>query len=154
SIMIDVHAIASRTKVCILSMGRWQGSHTHKQETKKVNDDHHTTDVAKVRVKFCTHAALSALDKLHSEARDFHNKKTRPTIQEGMRMIPLCSELDHARAMGDFLRSHERLVQDFLLDYDQERASAPLRLNGLYDPKVWPGPNSIKGKFSFQARYL
>lgn len=149
----SIHAVAARVKVCTLKTARWQAAGLHKRETKKVNDDHHTGDAAKVRVRVCDHAALTELQNLHSEAYEYHTMITRPSVDDGVRLLPMCREMEHAAKMNEYKAKHDAIVARFLADYDNERQQAPIRLNGLYDPAMWPDLERVGKKFRFETSY-
>lgn len=144
--------LAKRALLVTLSTGAWRATKLHHAETAKVNADHNAKDIAKVSVKLSDHPALSKLGKLHAEARAEHYRVTLPSADDGFRLLPCGREMEHAATMARFSEQHESLVREFLAAYDAERASAPLRLNGLYDARHWPA--DVSGKFKFATRYL
>lgn len=151
--IINVAEVAARTKLAVLNTGRWQATRQHRKETNAVNTAH-GTNAAKVLVRVSDHPALSALTKLHAEAYQEHRRLTLPSAQDGMRLLPAGREFEHAEAMRKISDRHNVLVAEFLADYESERKNAPARLNGLYDPAMWPSASAIADKFSFRTRYL
>lgn len=149
-----IAGIAARVKLCTLNTGAWRATRLHRAETQKVNNDHGTGDAAKVHVTLTNSAALHELNKLHSAAYDAHRKITLPTVQDGLRMLPAGREFQHSDTMREFADKHGALKAKFLTEYEQEKATAPARLNGLFDPKHWPHVAVIADKFSFRTRYL
>jgi hypothetical protein len=71
-----------------------------------------------------------------------------------MRLLPAGREFEHAEEMRKLGDRHNKLVAEFLADYESERKNAPARLNGLYDASMWPSASQIESKFSFGTRYL
>lgn len=149
----QIAAAAARMKVTTLNTGAWRATRQHKAETKAENE-RHNTDAAKVLVRVSDHQALGDLVKLHAKAWQAHKRFTMPTVQEGMRVVPLGREFEHAEVMRKFGDEHSKLVQQFMADYDQEKAEAPTRLNGLYDESMWPSHAEVERKFTFRTRYL
>jgi hypothetical protein len=151
--MFSVTAIAARVKISTLKTGAFRPVKLHREETKAERERHNTGLVDSVRVKLTNHPALKELDKIHKAAYTYHKSLTRPTIDEGMRLVPLCREFEHCQTLGGFRTQHDNLVAQFLADYEQERASAPQRLNGLFDASMWPTLDEVNGKFRFEISY-
>lgn len=149
----SIEGIAARTKLCVLSTGAWRATRTHREETRAENE-RHNTNAAKVLVRACEHRALSDLLKLHAAAYQEHKRLTLPSEQDGLRLLPAGREFEHADRMRQFADKHARLVAEFIADYPAELAAAPARLNGLYDPSMWPPLSIVERKFKFQTRYL
>lgn len=150
---INVQQIAARTKLCVLSTGAWRAVRLHKRETREENR-RHSTNAAKVLVRVTDHQALKNLGKLHAQAYTEHRRLTLPTVQDGMRLLPVGREMEHASKMTELSDRHKALVADFVADYENERDSAVERLNGLYDPSMWPSRSTVASKFTFSTRYL
>lgn len=140
-------------KIVTLSASCWRATRLHKSETTKVNTANHT-DAARVSVRICDHAALTTLRQLHASVYQKHIALTRPSIQDGMRIIPLAHELEHMEMIRTAREEHDKLVAQFLADYDSERDAAPYKLNGLYDASMWPDHRTLERKFAITVHYL
>lgn len=151
--IVSVTEVAARTKLAMLQTGAWRATRLHRGETRAENA-RHNTDAARVMVRVTDHPALRDLGKLHAAAYAEHKSLTLPTVQDGMRLLPVGRELEHAERMSKYADQHDTIVRAFLADYDNEAAVAPQRLNGLYDASMWPTHNAVAGKFTFRTRYL
>lgn len=149
----DIEGIAARTKLVRLTTGMWRATRQHRAETRAENE-RHNTQAARVLVRVSDHVALSDLSKLHAAAYQRHKRLTLPTDQDGLRILPAGREFEHAAEMRKFADKHAALVAAFLADYDDERAQAPARLNGLYDPSMWPSHADVERRFMFATQYL
>jgi hypothetical protein len=137
-----------------LTMGTWGVNRLHRPETLAENERHNTEDVARVYVRISKHPALGDLSKLHASARAHHNSLTLPSINDGMRLMAAGREMEHAAVMSKYADRHNEIVAAFLADYDNERAEAPARLNGLYVASKWPPHSVVAEKFKFRTQYL
>lgn len=146
--------IARRVKIVTLKTGAWRPTRLHKRETAAENARHGTVDQARVSVRVCDHPALAKLATIHKECYQEHIRITRPTVQDGMRLLPLTLELEYGKKLGDFASRHQGLTAEFLAAYDSEKASAPARLNGLYDSSFWPSIEKVEKKFRLEVQYL
>ena len=153
--IINIEDVAARTKLGVLNTGAPRFTRLNKSETVKTNIAHGSGNAAKVTVKQTDHPALTALSKLHQHAYQVHRHYTLPTDTPGMRMIPAGRELEHAEEMRKLKDQHNQFVREFLADYESEREKAKVRLNGLFDPTVWPSDKGqVEAKFKFETRYL
>jgi hypothetical protein len=152
--IINVADVAARTKLAVLQTGAWRATRINRSETRNTNATHGTGNAAKVLVRVTDHAALTGLAKLHAHAYQEHRRFTLPTVQDGMRLLPAGREFEHAEVMRKLADQHNTFVREFLADYENERANAPARLNGLFDPSMWPSLHVVEHKFTFQTRYL
>jgi hypothetical protein len=148
-----IQGIADRTKLARLSTGMWRATRQHRAETVAENV-RHNTNAARVLVRVSDHSALSDLTKLHAAAYQRHKRLTLPTVQDGLRILPAGREFEHADEMRAFADKHTALVAQFLADYDDEKAAAPVRLNGLYDASMWPSHADVERRFTFGTQYL
>lgn len=149
-----IHDLTARMKLCALNTGAWRATRLHRDESAKVNADHGQTDTAKVHVKLTSSPALHELNKLHAAAYDAHKRLTLPTVQDGLRLLPVGREFEHSDTLRDFGAKHAALKAQFLAEYADEARTAPVRLNGLYDARHWPHVATIGEKFKFATRYL
>lgn len=151
--LVDLKDVAARTKLAVLNTGAWRAVKHHKAETAAENA-RHGTDAARVLVRVSNHPALSKILKLDAAAYQDHKRLTLPSVQDGMRLLPVGREFEHAERMREHADARAALVRDFMADYDTERAAAPVRLNGLYDASMWPPHEVVESKFVFRTRYL
>lgn len=152
--MLNIAEIAARTKLASMQTGMFQAQRLHKAETRAENERHGSGDRARVAVRITDHPALVSLRKLHAEARGAHLKLTMPSAMDGVRLIPCARELEHADMLLAYQRKHEALAAEFLADYDAERDAARVRLNGLFDPAMFPAKSIVAESFRFSWRYL
>ena len=146
-------AVAQRMKLATLSTASFRATRLHRAETRAENA-RHATNAAKVLVKLTNHPSLAALAKTHNEAYSEHRRLTLPSVQDGIRVLPMARELEHSDAMWKFYAQHQACVAEFLAAYDDERASAPQRLGSLHDPALWPDRSELEDRFEFTTRYL
>lgn len=151
--IIDVESIASRLLLTTLSTSAWRATKLHKDETA-AEQQRHKSDAPKVLVTISKHAALLELYKLHSDAYHTHRALTLPSVQDGMRLVPASGQLKHSDELRKFGEQHKKLVRAFMRDYDDEKAAAPAKLNGLFDARMWPSHEEVEERFGFETRYL
>lgn len=149
---VDIASVAARRKVATLKTGAWRATKQHKLETAAENL-RHNTNAARVLVKVSEHPALSNILKVHQAAYQDHRRLTLPSADDGLRLLPAGREFEHAERMRVHADAHAALVTEFMADYDNEKALAPIRLNGLYDASMWPSHDVVAAKFKFRTEY-
>lgn len=152
---INSSPLAARAVICQLNTGAWRVAKKHKGETAAVNAKHNTRDLAKVSVEICDHPALLEIYRLNAEARSEHYRLTLPSNDNGLRLLPVARQAEHAKAMSEYADRIQQQLVEFLAAYPAERAAAPARLNGLYVEGQWPATVAeVQAKFRFEHRYL
>lgn len=146
-------SMASRIMLCTLNTSAWRATRLHKAETK-AEQARHNSKAPKVLVKICDHNALTEIAKLDAAAATWHRLNTMPSVQDGMRMVPAAGQFKHSDKMHEFDDQRAALVKAFIADYENEKAAAKIRLNGLYEESMWPSREDVARRFSFTTRYL
>lgn len=153
--IINIDNVAARSTLAQLNMGRLSNIRKHKAETVAENVRHNVHDIARVSVKMIDNVTLKDIVNVQAAARNEHNRLTVPTCDRGgLRLLPAKRQLEHADAMRKLNDEHAKLVAQFMTEYDNEAALAPIRMNGLYDPTMWPSHAVVERKFKFNTRYL
>ncbi len=150
---MDIQGIASRVKLVTLTTGQWRPVRKHHGETL-AERQRHNTDAVAVAVTLTSHPAIKHVAALQSEAYQAHIRLTLPTVQTGLRMLPAGRELEHSDTMRAYADAHGVAVRDALAAYVDERASAPVRLGGLFDATMWPEPAHVCKCYKLYTRYL
>jgi hypothetical protein len=151
--MTAIHDVARRTLLTTLELGAWRPVRLHHGETRAENERHQTT-AAKVLVRISDHPALARIAKIQAAAYRDHRQMTLPTIMDGFRLVPVARELEHSEAMRAYKIELDAQVREFIDAYDDEKARAPERLNGLYDPAMWLEKNEVEKRFRLHVEYL
>lgn len=146
--------IASRAVIAVFQTGAWRTIKRHAAETKAENARHGLTDEARVDVKICSHPLLTELQRIQTEARTEHYRLTLPAADDGFRLLPGKRQLEHSQMMQTYGATFQQTVAKFADIYDQVRADAPRRLNGLYIASQWPDRETVRSAFRLQVRYL
>jgi len=103
---------SSTALIATMNTGAWRATKLHKDETAKVNTQHHADDVARVSVTITAHSALEGINKLHAKARQDHYRITLPCGDEGWRFLPCGREMEHSDMMLAYRSEHDKLVND------------------------------------------
>ena len=146
--------LQSRAVIALFETGQWRTIKRHKAETQAENARHGLRDEARVDVKICDHPALVALQSILSEARAEHYRLSLPAGEKGLRLLPGTRQLEHIRTMGELADKFNSLVSEFVAAYEDVKATAPARLNGLYVASQWPDVDTVRESFRFRTRYL
>jgi len=156
---IDIKEVAARMKLATLTTGAPRFRRLHKTETKAVNQKHGTGEAAKVSVLQCSHPALTEINAIQGAARLEHYRLTLPSVQDGLRLLAVGKEFEHAEKMSEAAIKQRVKVDQLAADgcfvggaqFDTDR----VRLNGLFEERAWPvDASEMRRAFVFQTRYL
>lgn len=148
----NLNALAGKGMICVIKMGRWGATKQHREATDEVNAQNNT-DAAKVSVTLTKHPALKQITSIDGAARQCHYGLSLPSVDEGLRIVPAVRLQEHSDNMRVFASQRQKVVDQFMADYDQEARTAPSRLGGLYDARKWPSAEKVRERFRFETDY-
>lgn len=146
--------IAQRAVIAVFSTGAWRTVKRHAAETKAENARHGLTDEARVDIRICSDPLLTEIARVQTEARAAHYRLTMPAADDGFRLLPGKRQLEHSQLLQQYGAQHAGLVAKFAAKYEQVKADAPARLNGLFIASQWPDVDQVASKFRLSCRYL
>jgi hypothetical protein len=148
---MNIAGIAARTQLVTLTTGAFRPTRRHRAETAAENQRHNTT-AARVSVRLTDHPALKEIGRIHHGAYRVHRSLTLPSLQDGMRLLPIGQQFNHSAQLASYRNQHDLTVPQFLADYPAIRAASPTQLGTLHDPDLWP--DDVTTAFVFDVRYL
>ena len=147
-------SIASRIKICILQQSFWNSKRQHKTESREENSRHGLDRDAEVYVRLTKHESLTKAAAVKGQIYASHRKLTLPSPVDGMRIVPIGREFEHAQIISDLRETFKYHVNSFLEDYDNVVMAAEKRLNGLFDSTMFPPKELMKDKFCNNVTYM
>jgi hypothetical protein len=136
-----------------VDISQWTARKLDKKVTRQVNEQHGASEDAgrynKLRIEG---KRLARINTLVSQARDLHYRLTKPWADQGLRILPNKLHGEFSDKFRVLKREFAEAVDEFCRDYPafvEERRRA---LNGLFDPKDYPAPEEIRGKFKLDTK--
>ncbi len=152
----SIESVAERMKVVLLNQGFWDSKPQHKAESREENARHALeSDDAEVRIKLVkNNESLSKAKSIKGQIYIEHRRLTLPSPVDGMRIVPLGREFEHADKISQLRCEFDSHVQDFLIDYDNVVERARIRLKTLFDQNMFPPSHVMKSKFYNNVKYM
>lgn len=150
----NIEALAARIKICILNQSFWNSKRQHKGESMQENLRHGLNNDAEVYVRLTKHEELSKASAIKGQIYLSHRRLTLPSPVDGMRIVPAGREFEHAETISNLRAIFDNHVRNFLDDYENVVENAKKRLNGLFDPTMFPPKEQMKGKFCNDVKYM
>lgn len=141
--------LTDRALLVQLSISQW----TARKYDRKATADIAAANSAKMDAGRYNKSLLpmnDALTKVHKKTTQLRQKfyaNTLPWGIEGTQMLPTSNYLAFMNEYRKDKADWERLVADFLQDYDKIRGDAQVILGSLYDPDDYPSSLDVRLKF-------
>ena len=96
---------------------------------------------------------LEAIRSFDGSVRAWLDSRCLP-FEAGIRLLPVALIEEVDAKLEEFSQQREDLVEAFVAVYDDLKADARRRLNGLFDPRNYPSADKVRAKFSMSHQYL
>lgn len=131
------------------SISVWTARRKDKGESLKINTNAGAVNgAANVHKQLLPeNEALEAIQKHVNVFRTWIYDSTLPWDDAGWRIGQVSRHMDFMSEAGDYMRTFDKLVQDFLAGYDVAVAEAQFKLNALFDYSDYPTRDEVAHKF-------
>ena len=153
----SVPSIASSAMLVELSVSHWTGRKKDKRASEDVADQNNAAKgVASVNKKLLGDCAeLDAIQKFVANSRNqVHYSMTLPWSDTGIRLVPTAAYFKYHQRMTAVQAEFERLVEQFLTNYNWEISQAQARLGDLFNRDEYPTIDELRRKFAFRLSYI
>jgi hypothetical protein len=147
------HDITERAMLVRLNIKRWTARTHDKKVNKEVAQTHGSQEHMGTYLKtLIDKSSLSEVNKITTDARDYHWRMTLPWQDEGVRILPADVYLEYTQKVRQMRVDFERAVEKFLVTYPTLIEEARKDLNGLYNEADYPSAKRLRSLFSYQIR--
>lgn len=144
--------LAKTAMITCLSISHWTGRRTDREVTRKVHEQYHARDDAgRYNKVLIDKRAFADIQACVSKARQAHYDLTLPWLDTGGRIMSVHHFEEYERRMRGYAEDFEAAVRDFLGRYEDWKADAERRLNGMYRDADYPSRQELATKFSFET---
>jgi hypothetical protein len=137
-----------------LQIRSWTARRFDKAVTHEVDTLHQAHAAGRYSKLLVDKAALDPLTKHAGKIRDYHYRMTLPWGDNGDRLLPARQYQDYTATLRGLRDEAERLTAAFVADYPRLVAAAKSHLGTMYDPRDYPQPAEISGRFAVQVDFL
>ena len=146
--------LSNKAMLISLNISSWTARRYDKKITKKVEDEFNAKDSGRFNKILISLDKIKGIQKVASEARDYHYEQTLPWGDSGTRILPSASYMTYTARMRELKAKFEFEVNAFLSVYPTLKEDAKIRLNGMYREEDYPNIETITNKYSFSVSVL
>lgn len=144
--------LAEKAMLVRLSISQW----TARKYDRKVSNDVATmhsaaADAGRYNKLLIAEDAIKEINKLVSEARNYHYTNTLPWHDDGARILPAKNFMQYSSEMRKRRGSFEKAVGSFLANYDTYVETAKARLGGMFKAEDYPDMDRLQTKYGFDV---
>ncbi len=164
-------SLASKAMLSSVSIRVWPASKYDPNATEEIALRHNAhKDAGRYNKKLVPRESLEELNKIAGEARQDHYFLTLPWSDEGFRVLPAATYMEHTQKMRGHLARFEPAISRFeagFADLVIEQSRAHSRLGALFSIEDYPGmhlqengkmvllsPQKLLSKFSFETKVM
>lgn len=148
-------SIATSAMLVELNISLWTGRKLDKDVSQEIDIQKHTTTRAGNYHKklFADEPKFEAIQKFAGNLRTQHYYNTMPWSDSGLRLLTTPLFFDYNKRMTEGEAEFNRLVGEFLYDYDNMIARAHQKLGTLFNPNDYPSIDDVAEKYNFKLKY-
>lgn len=144
--------LAERAMLASVRIAHWSGRKLDKRVTAETNARHNAAaDAGRYNKALLSKEAIADVLRVENSARAEHYARTLPWRDDGARILSAAGYLDYADKMRGLRAEFDSAVESFVAGYPDFVEAARARLNGMFDPADYPGPDDIRGRFRFSV---
>lgn len=145
-----------RAMLVQLSISQWTARKYDRKATRQVVEANSASTAAGRFNKSLLPAEsmLDAIQRKSTAIRTYYYLNTLPWGTDGTQMLPTANYLAFVSEFRTMRSEWQRLVRNFVLDYDTLVADAQKHLGALYDPSDYPSSSRIEGKFNIDLAVM
>lgn len=149
-------ALSEKAVLIRLSTSSWSARKFDKSVSDEVSQTHKAQGRAGRFYKdLIQDEQLQAINRLLTRAREFHESRTLPWLDNGTRILPSTAYLDYIGEMRDYREGLDMLVDEFVTDhYPKAIDKARERLGDLFNPTDYPSAEEVRRKFGLSTRVM
>jgi hypothetical protein len=161
------HSLSSKAMLCSVSIPVWPARKYDPEVSDQIAELHNAQrDAGRYNKLLVPKQALQEINKIAGEARQDHYFLTLPWSDEGSRVLPAATYLEHAEKMRHHRARFEPAVNSFVSNFEElvtEQSKEHSRLGTMFNIADYPGmrqengqlilayPQELRAKFSFDT---
>jgi hypothetical protein len=161
------HSLSSKAMLCSVSISVWPARKYDPDVSDQIAEFHNAQrDAGRYNKLLVPKQALQEINKIAGEARQDHYFLTLPWSDEGSRVLPAATYLEHAEKMRQHRARFEPAVNSFVSNFEdlvRDQSREHSRLGTMFNIADYPGmrqqngtlilayPQELRAKFSFDT---
>ena len=145
-----VNIIAEKATLARLSFSRWGGRVFDEAVANEVLDKKKANrNVGLFTKRLVSRSAMAEVNRIANAARDYHNYRTKPWLDDRTRILPNMICIEHLAKIGEFKGAFYGAVDEFIAAYPKYVKEAEREMGDLYDATDYPSVKGMRDRFSF-----
>jgi len=151
----DIPTLASSAMIVEVNISMWTARRKDHAATKMVLNAYNAQKgVGGFHKKLLAdNENLLAITKHVTSARDAHANMTMPWSNSGLRLLPTAQFFKYQQTMTDKQNEFNRLVDQFIDEYDDAVIDVQVALGNLFSRDDYPTTGDLPSKFKFNINY-
>ncbi len=145
-------SLTEKTMLIYLNIGAWTARKYDRKISEEVESIHNSKDAGRYNKLLIAKASICKIQKIASEARNFHYDNTLPWLDNGGRLLPAANYFNYVNSIRKFQDQYENEVENFIRAYPALKSEAQHRLNSMYDEEDYPDVLTLNTKYSFSTQ--
>ena len=152
----EAPTLASSAMLVELNISNWAGRKKDKRASVDVTITNHADKgVANVTKKLLAHNDdLKAIQTHVTAMRNLHAAMTMPWSNSGLRLLPTAQYFKYVQAMSDMVNEFWKLVNEFLVKYNDAVIDVQLKMGDLFSRDDYPTVEALERKFNVGINYM
>ena len=148
-------ALGERAMLVSLSVSIWSARKHDVRISDKVAAEHGADrSMGRYAKHLIPRDLLTAVNAAHTALREHHNLNTLAWGDDGTRILPAANYLGYQEQQQRLEDAFGRAVRAFVAGYPDYVETARTALNGLFDPRDYPTPARVAGKFGVRRAFM
>ena len=155
STTFSVPSISSSAMLVELNISVWTGRKFDKGVSQEIDTQKQTTTRAGNYSKrlFADEPIFDAIQKYAGNSRTYHYHATMPWSDSGLRLLTTTMFFDYQKEISGMEMEFNRLVEQFVNQYDKLVLQAQMKLGALFNPDDYPHVDTVREKFRFSVKF-
>ena len=152
---IATPSISTSAMLVELNISLWTGRKFDKNVSQEIDTQKNATTRAGNYHKklFADEPKFEAITKMAGTIRTQHYYQTMPWSDSGLRLLTTPLFFEYNKKMTEGEAEFNRLVSEFMDDYDNMIARAHTKLGTLFNPEDYPTQDEVRSKYNFRLKY-
>ena len=152
---VSVPSISSSAMLVELNISVWTGRKFDKGVSQEIDTAKQTTTRAGNYSKrlFADEPIFDAIQKFAGNSRTYHYHATMPWSDSGLRLLTTSMFFDYQREITAMEQEFNRLVEQFITNYDKLVIQAQMKLGTLFNADDYPPVEMVRDKFKFSVKF-
>ena len=148
--------LASSAMLVEVNISNWTGRKKDKRASADVTTANHADKgVANVNKKLlANNDDLKAIQTHVTAMRGLHAAMTMPWSNSGLRLLPTAQYFKYVQAMSDMVNEFWKLVNEFLVKYNDAVIDVQLKMGDLFSRDDYPTVEALERKFNVGINYM